>query len=155
MIRIIRTREGRNSTLSHLYLNDLFLCYLLEDRIREHKIDGKTCIPEGTYQLAWNQTAGMNKQYSRKWGKRHRGMIEILGIPDFSLIFFHVGNTHLNTAGCPLTGMYFRKLEEDFEVMQSAQAYRMVYPILQNQMEKEQNQVEVINRIQESKLIWK
>ena len=36
--KIIRVAQGNNSTLSHLYLNDIFQCYLLEDKIRGVKI---------------------------------------------------------------------------------------------------------------------
>ena len=52
--KIIRVAQGKNSTLSHLYLNDIFQCYLLEDRIREVKIPKQTAIPTGVYKLNIN-----------------------------------------------------------------------------------------------------
>lgn len=59
-IKIIRVAQGKNSTLSHLYIGSLFCCYLLEDSIRMEKIQGLTCISEGEYLLRLNTWAGMN-----------------------------------------------------------------------------------------------
>jgi hypothetical protein len=62
--KIIRVAQGKNSTLSHLYLNEVFQCYLLEDKIREVKILKETAIPTGTFKLRLNTTGGMNgKKY--------------------------------------------------------------------------------------------
>ena len=42
--RIIRVAQGKHSTLSHLYINGLFACYLLEDSIRALKISGEAFL---------------------------------------------------------------------------------------------------------------
>ncbi len=130
MIRIVRVAQGKNSTLSHLYISSLFCCYLLEDSVRAGKIAGVTCIPEGAYRLRLNPWAGMNAKYAPRYPKLHRGMIEITGIPDFSLVFIHIGNTHLDTAGCPLTGSYWQLLDGDYRVLHSAAAYKQAYASL-------------------------
>ena len=36
--KIIRVAQGKQSTLSQLYINGVFQCYLLEDKIRTEKI---------------------------------------------------------------------------------------------------------------------
>lgn len=154
MIRMDRIRAGMNSTLSQLSINNIFICYLLEDKIREKKIKGQTCIPEGLYTLKFNQTAGMNQIYATKTGKQHLGMIEISGIPNFNLVFFHIGNRHQDTAGCPLTGSYYRIIGKEVEVLQSAQAYRLVYPLLSKYIQEGNAQIEVVNKIEESKHLW-
>ena len=59
--KLIRVAKGENSTLSHLYIKELFQCYLLEDKIREQKIAGSTAIPTGDFQLVLNTTAGDRK----------------------------------------------------------------------------------------------
>lgn len=129
-LNIIRLLSGRNSTLSHLYLDGIFLCYLLEDRIADSKCAGLTCIAEGDYALTRNRQAGMNAKYQKRFPYMHQGMLQISGIPDFDLVFLHIGNTHQDTRGCPLTGMYWQKQCDDYEVCQSETAYRYCYPLL-------------------------
>ncbi|MBK1439704.1 hypothetical protein JHJ32_06900 [Parapedobacter sp. ISTM3] len=145
-IRIIRVAQGKNSTLSHLYIGGLFACYLLEDSVRPEKIPGITCIPEGEYGLSLNPWAGMNARYAPKYPKLHRGMVEITEIPNYQLVFIHIGNYHTQTAGCPLTGSYWQLLDGDYQVLHSAAAYKYVYPLLVGEMEKGNNRVVVENR---------
>lgn len=147
MVEIIRVAQGKNSTLSHLYINGLFRCYLLEDRIRETKVQGITCIPKGEYGLRLNTWAGMNAKYGVNHPKLHRGMVEITGIPDFSLVFIHIGNYHTQTAGCPLTGSYWQRLDGDYQVLHSAAAYRYVYPLLVEEVEMGNGRISVENRV--------
>lgn len=85
--KIIRVAQGHNTTLSHLYINRVFGCYLLEDCIREFKIPGATCIPTGPYKLKLNKDAGMNERYFKAYPRIHKGMIEISGLANFSLVF--------------------------------------------------------------------
>ncbi len=144
-IRIVRVAEGKNSTLSHLYISGVFACYLLEDSIRAVKIPGRTCIPEGEYRLRLNTWAGMNTKYATRHPRVHRGMVEITGIPNFSLVFFHVGNFHTDTAGCPLTGSYWRLMNGDYQVLHSADAYKQVYPLLVEQIGRGGDRISVAN----------
>lgn len=145
-IKIIRVAEGKNSTLSHLYIGSLFCCYLLEDSIGREKIQGLTCIPEGDYRLRLNSWAGMNAHYAPKYPRLHQGMIEITEIPNYRLVFIHIGNYHTQTAGCPLTGSYWQRLDGDYQVMHSAAAYKYVYPQLVKEIEQGNDKVVVYNR---------
>ncbi|AIM38990.1 hypothetical protein KO02_21560 [Sphingobacterium sp. ML3W] len=130
MFTLIRRRQGKNSTLSHLYLNGIFICYVLEDAIREVKIRGETCIPEGIYALGLNKTAGMNVRYKQLHGGMHQGMVEVKGIPNFSLVFIHIGNYHQDTEGCLLTGSYYQFFDGDYRVLHSAAGYKTLYPLI-------------------------
>lgn len=130
MIKLIRIAKGENTTLGQLYLNDLFQCYILEDKVRMEKIPGETAIPAGTYQLGLNKTAGMNAKYKSRYSHMHQGMVEIRGIPNFTLVFFHIGNYHTDTRGCLLTGSYYQLIDGDYRVLHSADAYKKVYPLL-------------------------
>lgn len=145
-LKIIRVAQGKNSTLSHLYIDSLFSCFLLEDSIRESKIPGRTCIPEGSYQLQLNTSAGMNIRYKSHYPALHKGMLEIRGIPNFSLVFLHVGNYHSDTAGCPLTGHYWSLINGDYQVQQSSFAYQQIYPKLLGLLQKGKLEVQVENR---------
>lgn len=128
--KILRVAEGKQSTLSQLYIDDMFQCYLLEDKIRAVKIPKQTAIPTGNYTLRLNTWGGMNADYRQKFPKLHKGMIEINGLPQFSFVYIHIGNTHTQTAGCPLCGFGFELVNGDFQVLPSKDAYQMIYPKL-------------------------
>ncbi len=145
--QIIRVAQGTESTLSHLYIGGLFSCYLLEDSIRENKIPGQTCIPVGDFKLSLNKTSGMHLRYQKDYPWMHQGMIEIKDLPNFSLVFFHKGNTHQDTKGCPLIGHYWIKVNNDFQVMLSAFAYRVVYPQLLEQILSGNDRIIIENKI--------
>lgn len=145
MFKLIRLKQGKQSTLSHLYLDGLFLCYILEDAIREIKINGQTCIPEGRYQLGINKTAGMNMRYGQLYGHVHQGMVEVKGIVNFSLVFIHIGNYHADTAGCLLTGSYYQLFEGDYRVLHSAMAYKELYPLILEKLNAGDCFIEIVN----------
>ena len=100
------------------------------DKIREVKIPSQTAIPKGVCSLKLNTHGAKNVDYKKVFGKLHQGMIEISGLPNFSFVYIHVGNTIKDTAGCPLCGFGFQFAEGDFQVTQSIAAYKMIYPKL-------------------------
>ena len=128
--KIIRVAQGKQSTLSQLYINGIFQCYLLEDKIREVKIASQTAIPTGVFELKLNTWGAKNADYKRAFGNLHQGMIEISGLPNFSFVYIHVGNTIKDTAGCPLCGFGFLFFDGNYQVAQSVAAYKMIYPKL-------------------------
>src|SRR5690606_10986940 len=105
--KILRVAEGKQSTLSQLYIDHVFQCYLLEDKNRSIKIPKQTAILTGNYNLMQNTWGGMNAEYRQKLPKLYKGMIEINGLPNFSFLYIHIGNTYKQTAGCPLCGFGF------------------------------------------------
>ena len=147
MIKLVRVAQGRNSTLSHLYIGGLFCCHLLEDAVREEKVAGQTAIPPGDYGLSLNHVAGMNAKYATRFPKMHEGMVEIIEIPNYQLVFFHMGNDHNDTRGCPLTGLYWELENGDYQVRGSSAAYEFVYPMLLQQMMNGNNRLVVENRL--------
>ena len=146
--KIIRVAEGKNSTLSHLYIDGIFQCFLLEDKIRAVKIMKQTAIPEGIFRRRLNTWGGMNKTYYPKYGPIHKGMIEIADLPTFSAVYIHVGNTIVETAGCPLVGLSYIKKDGEYQVLQSADAYRQVYRKLYQVATGKDNQIEISNNFQ-------
>ncbi|MFC7524206.1 DUF5675 family protein [Parapedobacter sp. GCM10030251] len=144
--KLIRVAAGKNSTLGHLYIGGLFGCYILEDAVRDRKIPERTAIPAGEYTLGFNTTAGMNVHYGNRYASLHRGMVEVRGIPNFSLVFIHIGNYHTDTAGCLLTGSYWQLIDGDYRVLHSAAAYKYVYPLLMEQIEQGNDRVVVCNQ---------
>lgn len=146
--KIIRVAQGKQSTLSQLYIDGIFQCYLLEDKIRSVEIPRQTAIPEGHYSLRLNSWGGMNAKYRQKFPKIHKGMIEINGLPQFSFVYIHIGNTHLQTAGCSLCGFGFELVNGNYQVVHSTKAYEMIYPKLLAIAESEDKSISIENNFQ-------
>jgi hypothetical protein len=146
--KIIRVAQGKESTLSQLYINGIFQCYLLEDKIREVKIASETAIPKGIFSLKLNTYGAKNVDYKKAFGKLHEGMIEITGLPNFSFVYIHTGNTIKDSAGCPLCGFGFQFADGDFKVSQSVAAYKMIYPKLVALSKLETNIITIENNFQ-------
>ena len=146
--KIIRVAQGKQSTLSQLYIDGIFQCYLLEDKIREVKIASETAIPKGVYSLKLNTVGAKNVNNKKAFGQVHQGMIEISGLPNFSFVYIHTGNTIKDTAGCPLCGFGFQFADGDFKVSQSVAAYKMIYPKLMVLAKDSSNKITVENNFQ-------
>lgn len=107
-LKLKRTVFKSDKTMGRLYLvnngspadgdGETYLCDTLEPRRRnlkggERKIAGATAIPEGRYPLVISKSAKF-----RRW------LPTLLGVPDFSGILIHAGNTERDTRGCILVG---------------------------------------------------
>ncbi len=137
-IEVKRSRQGKNSTLSALYIDGEQVCYVLEDSVRDEKIKGSTAIPAGRYKLAFRRYGGMHGRYHRLFPDFHKGMIQLMDVPNFSYIYIHMGNNFSDTAGCLLVGQkvkYFKK-QKEYEIRQSRKAYVALYKRLAAAMEK-------------------
>jgi hypothetical protein len=146
--KIIRVAQGKESTLSQLYIDGIFQCYLLEDKIREVKIASETAIPKGVFSLKLNTYGAKNVDYKKAFGKLHEGMIEITGIPNFNFVYIHTGNNIKETLGCPLCGFGFQFSEGDYKVSQSVAAYKMIYQKLVALAKVENNKIIIENNFQ-------
>lgn len=93
-LKLIRDTFTENSTTGKLYVNGEFLCYTLEDTVREEKIKHETCIDEGNYKVILNVSNRFKKL-----------MPLLLYVPKFKGIRIHSGNTKADTSGCILVGL--------------------------------------------------
>ncbi|MCC2600301.1 DUF5675 family protein [Sphingobacterium sp. FBM7-1] len=149
-IHVKRIRQGKNSTLSELYIDGEFICYVLEDSVRDEKIPGSTAIPAGRYKLAFRRYGGMNGQYKRLFPDFHKGMIQLMDVPNFSYIYIHMGNNFSDTSGCLLVGKtmkYFKDWDE-YEIRKSKKAYMSLYQRLAAMMEKREVYVVISDELQ-------
>lgn len=107
-LRVVRDTLTDNSTTGKLYVNDRFWCYTLEDKTRDQKVYGETCIPCGVYRI---------DLYF--WTKHGMWYPRLFGVPGFSEILIHKGNSKMDTKGCILVGMD----RADDQISNCAQAY--------------------------------
>lgn len=89
------------STISKMYVDGVFECYTLEDKVREipgkpvaeWKVQDETAIPSGTYKIILNMSPRLKKIMPR-----------LLDVPGFDGILIHSGNKSADTKGCILVG---------------------------------------------------
>jgi len=140
-LHAIRFSQSNDDTLSLLFLDGKFECFILEDEEREVKVPGKTRIPEGTYEVKLRKDASpMNDSYSEKYPELHKGMLWLQDVPGFEWIYIHIGNKHEHTDGCLLTGDSLSSNVEDAGgvgyVGSSGKAYKRLYAKVLEVMEK-------------------
>ena len=58
---------GRNSTLGALWLDTELVGFVIEDERRKAKVLGETCIPAGTYSLAFRHEGGFHERYAKQF----------------------------------------------------------------------------------------
>ena len=115
-----------------------FLAYTLEDEYREEKVYGETRIPNGKYELGLRKVGGYNKKYTKRFPKIHKGMLQVLDVPNFEYILIHCGNTDEHTAGCLLVGdsQENNQIQKDGFIGKSTQAYKRIYPSIAKALER-------------------
>lgn len=105
-LTLIRRIFLPDRTIGTLYLNDTYLCDTLEDTDRKMeqyindkeagkaaKVWGDTCIPRGRYTIC------------KHWWSKHNDYYPLLlGVPFFTGILIHTGNTPKDSTGCILLG---------------------------------------------------
>lgn len=94
---LVRIFKGEKYTIGKLYVDGEYFCDTLEDKVRnlpvEKKVMHETAIPAGEYEVRIT--------YSPKF---KRNLPLLLGVPYFTGIRIHRGNTPGDTFGCILVG---------------------------------------------------
>lgn len=134
-LTLYRDNGGINSTLGRLCigegLTEYMFSYTLEDEKRVEKVNGKTRIPAGTYEIKLRVGSPMANRYdSRYHDINHNGMLWITEVPNFTYCYLHIGNTDEDTDGCPLVGFSstIDSMSGGGFIGRSTQAYKALYP---------------------------
>jgi len=138
---------GKNDTLGLFFVDGVFQCYTIEDEYRTVKVPGKTCIPDGEYDVKLRSEGGYHNKYLAEYGSTfHKGMLCIHNDKDwkitlpsmsFQYILFHVGNNEAHTDGCVLWANTSKEnLSGDGFIGDSKTAYKRVYPIIRDALLK-------------------
>lgn len=119
-ITLKRNIFNDNNTIGELYgINNEFLCYTLEDKIREVKIPKITAIPYGIYKLDFT--------YSNRFEK---DMIQLLNVKNNNMEFegvrIHSGNTEKDTEGCILVGQKVLNKQNNYSIYESKVALKKI-----------------------------
>lgn len=152
-LELYRYSSQKDSTLGLLFLvNDEtnykdFLCFTLEDEKRETKVYGETRIPEGTYKIKYRKEGGYHNKYSKRFPDIHRGMLQLIDVPDFEYILLHCGNTDEHTDGCLLVGnVISQNITKDGFLGQSTDCYKRIYPIICDILDSQKHlSIKIIN----------
>lgn len=122
-IRVERFLFKSDCTIGKLYVNDIFVCYTMEDEIRDKKVKGETAVPYGVYKLGLRYSPKFTPVYGHD-------MIHIMNVPGFEYILLHPGNTDYDTDGCLLVGDSIGRLNNQDAVLNSKDTYKALYPVV-------------------------
>lgn len=136
-----RLTHTSKTTLGQLSLYDFStpFGFIIEDEPRAVKLSSNTRIPAGRYELGIRKdlTPLTIKHQKSKW---YRGWfeyhIEVLNVPNFTGIYFHLGNNEKHTAGCQIGSKHVNIVNGEYACNNSQEMikefYNIVYPKLLN-----------------------
>ncbi len=148
-MKLVLTRYSSTDedTLGHLKADDKLIAYTLEDEFRTIKVFAATRIPAGSYKLKLREHGGFYTRYTKRWSW-HKGMIELVGVPNFTDVLIHLGNSDDDTAGCILVGNMVKVNTIDpgeINLLNSTDAYRRIYPLISEAIEQDEVILEIID----------
>jgi len=141
-LELIRYSSQKESTLGLLMnvtgSSKEFFCYTLEDEFRNKKVWGETRIPDGTYEIKFRKKGGFNERYSKRFGTKHFGMLELQDVIGFKYVLIHIGNDDDDSSGCILLGdQSIQNLTKPGFIGRSTQAYKRVYAKIAGKLKRE------------------
>lgn len=132
IFQLKRLRLGNTDTIGALFDGGCnWMAWTIEDTFREHKIDGKTCIPYGMYELTFHKSPKFSPIYGHD-------MIMLKDVDGFEYILIHPGNNNKDTQGCILVGDGVSPVRDiDNAIVNSRAAYDRIYKVIAEAMKKE------------------
>ncbi len=137
-MKLVRGTGNSKSVEGKLYIDDVFECYTLEDTDRRlesggTKIQNATAIPRGKYPVTWTMSTRFKKP-----------MPLLIGVPQFSGVRIHAGNSSKDTEGCIIVGAVNASDKDDW-VSSSKVAVDRLYPKIKHAIDtKEDITLEIV-----------
>lgn len=126
-IKVIRD-SFTETTLGKLYIDGVFFCDTLEDKVRDKKEYGITAIPAGKYQVVIN------------WSNRFKQYMPLLiNVPNYEGVRIHPGNKHEDSHGCILVG----KRSGKHLIINSRTTYKSLFAKMKAVEKKEKIWIEI------------
>lgn len=91
--KLTRIFENEEYTIGKLFKDGVYQCDTIEDAVRTVKIQDKTAIPAGKYQVIVNHSNRFNRMLPL-----------LLNVPGFDGIRIHNGINENSTSGCIIVG---------------------------------------------------
>jgi len=126
IITLKRIQSDELATTGYLSIDGTTKCFTIEDAFHVGKIQGKTRIPSGTYDIKLRNEGRLTQKYAQKFDF-HKGMLWLQDVPNFEWIYIHIGNVADHTDGCILTGMSAYMADGIKNVGHSIDAYKSIY----------------------------
>ena len=141
---IDRKYKKHNYTISNLYINNKWLCNVLEDadrgldnsmcidEILELKKPNITAIPKGTYEITLDVISSKYSKVQFYKDVCNGKVPRLKNVKGFDGILIHAGNTDKDTSGCLLVGL--NKVKG--QVINSKDIFKNLYKILEESNNK-------------------
>lgn len=128
-LTLIRETFTEESTIGKLFINGVFHCFTLEDKVRDIKIKNVTAIPKGRYEIVIN--------FSNRFKQL---MPLLLSVPNYEGVRIHWGNYSKDTEGCILVG----STQSVNMIGNSRLQYSKLLKLLQEAIKKEKIFIEIV-----------
>lgn len=138
-LKLKRIALRETYTIGKLYIEGVYFCDTLEDKVRdynkdgdlndpnEQKVYGKTAIPYGRYEITMKvQSPKYSQRASYAWCKGY--LPRLLNVPHFDGILIHSGNDETHSLGCLLVG----ENKVKGKVINSMETLKRLYRILKS-----------------------
>ena len=126
-LTLYRFHSDQLFTASILYLDGIYVCFVLEDAYHQQKIYGQTRIPAGEYKVILEYSPKMSPRYGHK-------MVSPIGIPNYTGVRFHRGMTAEDTEGCLLVGLGLDIV--DRKLFRCVEGYEQFYAKVSDALER-------------------
>ena len=96
-LRLHRKYKKDNYTIGHLYVEGLYFCDTLEDKVRQlnslsDKVYGETAIPQGRYRITLDIKSNKFAQYSFYKDVCNGYLPRLMSVPFFDGILLHIAD---------------------------------------------------------------
>ena len=132
-LKLIRKIGNAGFTEGRLYVDEVFECFTVEDAIRTVKVQNKTAIPKGTYDVIMSMSTRFKKV-----------MPEVLNVPGFTGVRIHSGNSSKDTEGCIIVGALNDSMDDDFIGASKVAMGRLTHTIIDALAVKQKITLEIV-----------